>query len=121
MIRRPPRSTLFPYTTLFRSYHGAPVRFRTVLSGAVQLPVETERSAGGGGGPNVCFHGIRLVRLPRTEEIGGGPDPELREKAVLRIRVHGPKPAPVFQDGGVNRGDFPGEGRFLGPPMGELD
>src|SRR5256885_13127568 len=27
MIRRPPRSTLFPYTTLFRSRHGAqPVR-----------------------------------------------------------------------------------------------
>src|SRR3989449_8574736 len=26
MIRRPPRSTLFPYTTLFRSiYHAAPV------------------------------------------------------------------------------------------------
>src|SRR5258705_4566526 len=24
MIRRPPRSTLFPYTTLFRSYTGAP-------------------------------------------------------------------------------------------------
>src|SRR5260221_6460612 len=25
MIRRPPRSTLFPYTTLFRSYMGTPV------------------------------------------------------------------------------------------------
>src|SRR3712207_7509533 len=25
MIRRPPRSTLFPYTTLFRSYHRRPV------------------------------------------------------------------------------------------------
>src|SRR3712207_8948314 len=25
MIRRPPRSTLFPYTTLFRSYHGRQV------------------------------------------------------------------------------------------------
>src|SRR2546430_11168684 len=24
MIRRPPRSTLFPYTTLFRSYPGSP-------------------------------------------------------------------------------------------------
>src|SRR2546426_4872842 len=24
MIRRPPRSTLFPYTTLFRSHHVAP-------------------------------------------------------------------------------------------------
>src|SRR3712207_6856353 len=27
MIRRPPRSTLFPYTTLFRSYE-LPLRFR---------------------------------------------------------------------------------------------
>src|SRR2546429_3722269 len=26
MIRRPPRSTLFPYTTLFRSDHAAPPR-----------------------------------------------------------------------------------------------
>src|SRR2546426_7035960 len=25
MIRRPPRSTLFPYTTLFRSWHPLPV------------------------------------------------------------------------------------------------
>src|SRR3989449_6828177 len=30
MIRRPPRSTLFPYTTLFRSHHGR-------MEGAVQL------------------------------------------------------------------------------------
>src|SRR6266571_9300972 len=28
MIRRPPRSTLFPYTTLFRSSEGAPHRLR---------------------------------------------------------------------------------------------
>src|SRR2546430_5570312 len=28
MIRRPPRSTLFPYTTLFRSYNGAETRRR---------------------------------------------------------------------------------------------
>src|SRR5437870_7591150 len=27
MIRRPPRSTLFPYTTLFRSAHDAPKRY----------------------------------------------------------------------------------------------
>src|SRR2546421_7766600 len=38
MIRRPPRSTLFPYTTLFRSLHERPsralgqIRFRTVLA-----------------------------------------------------------------------------------------
>src|SRR5258708_27580818 len=28
MIRRPPRSTLFPYTTLFRSLHAAVLRAR---------------------------------------------------------------------------------------------
>src|SRR5438874_9431061 len=30
MIRRPPRSTLFPYTTLFRSGLGLPLRHRLV-------------------------------------------------------------------------------------------
>src|SRR5256885_8180706 len=29
MIRRPPRSTLFPYTTLFRSGRGYPLLFQT--------------------------------------------------------------------------------------------
>src|SRR2546430_8719990 len=31
MIRRPPRSTLFPYTTLFRSARGRAARFVAVL------------------------------------------------------------------------------------------
>src|SRR2546427_8815063 len=31
MIRRPPRSTLFPYTTLFRSERSAPVSFKRLL------------------------------------------------------------------------------------------
>src|SRR5260221_6689457 len=34
MIRRPPRSTLFPYTTLFRSIEGA---LRAALSRAIAL------------------------------------------------------------------------------------
>src|SRR5215469_17896009 len=33
MIRRPPRSTLFPYTTLFRSAHGGRIAFRQVTGG----------------------------------------------------------------------------------------
>src|SRR5437667_6323651 len=37
MIRRPPRSTLFPYTTLFRSYDGD-ATFKPVPTGLV-LPV----------------------------------------------------------------------------------
>src|SRR5258705_9776765 len=35
MIRRPPRSTLFPYTTLFRSFW--PERFGTVVGLLLQL------------------------------------------------------------------------------------
>src|SRR2546427_1944506 len=37
MIRRPPRSTLFPYTTLFRSGIGFPARLRRRLRGILRL------------------------------------------------------------------------------------
>src|SRR3989454_4251731 len=37
MIRRPPRSTLFPYTTLFRSYRGQAVNRTSVESGRRRL------------------------------------------------------------------------------------
>src|SRR3712207_7697493 len=36
MIRRPPRSTLFPYTTLFRSLPGQPVHADRVLLEALE-------------------------------------------------------------------------------------
>src|SRR2546422_7763574 len=41
MIRRPPRSTLFPYTTLFRS-RGDPSA-RTIPSGQINRPPERRR------------------------------------------------------------------------------
>src|SRR5438067_8168506 len=34
MIRRPPRSTLFPYTTLFRSQHDRPVQLAAIIQNA---------------------------------------------------------------------------------------
>src|SRR2546430_12061006 len=41
MIRRPPRSTLFPYTTLFRSHHAQsfPVAFRLRLPEIAREPL----------------------------------------------------------------------------------
>src|SRR5260221_12507149 len=51
MIRRPPRSTLFPYTTLFRSpcrtvLYGQRRGARLVSGGAHVLVVEDERNVG---------------------------------------------------------------------------
>src|SRR2546425_2998072 len=37
MIRRPPRSTLFPYTTLFRSVRAPPARGRTHRAEPVEV------------------------------------------------------------------------------------
>src|SRR5688572_30884014 len=45
MIRRPPRSTLFPYTTLFRSVHGAAeAQLREPVAVALEDGQEVERS-----------------------------------------------------------------------------
>src|SRR5260370_40063683 len=38
MIRRPPRSTLFPYTTLFRSVFARAVLYREPLEEAIDRP-----------------------------------------------------------------------------------
>src|SRR3712207_7011194 len=62
MIRRPPRSTLFPYTTLFRSARGAGGG-RSLARGAL----------GGAGGREVCgFAHVQVLpcgglRLPAQE------------------------------------------------------
>src|SRR3989441_12679809 len=44
MIRRPPRSTLFPYTTLFRSLDGcvAPLKLRDVTVVEIRLQRDVE-------------------------------------------------------------------------------
>src|SRR5689334_24573295 len=64
MIRRPPRSTLFPYTTLFRSEVGqADVqRERRV---ALDEPGQQPQALAGGHQQRVC---VRAERVLRSEE-----------------------------------------------------
>src|SRR3712207_8156969 len=57
MIRRPPRSTLFPYTTLFRS-----------LVADDELAAEHERR---GGADLLVGHVLRAVLRPEAERRGG--------------------------------------------------
>src|SRR3712207_9006083 len=74
MIRRPPRSTLFPYTTLFRSAaildfpHRGNVGHKIGLRG--KLHQSAEELADHTGRPEVAGHGwIQRQRIaPRSEE-----------------------------------------------------
>src|SRR3712207_7820466 len=59
MIRRPPRSTLFPYTTLFRSVQDREVASKTVEKGL--LIVHT----GPGKGKSTAAFGLMLRALGR--------------------------------------------------------
>src|SRR2546422_7403599 len=59
MIRRPPRSTLFPYTTLFRSYA---VPFFAVFALAIQFVLQMNRMIGA----NVLGYFAPIMR--RSEE-----------------------------------------------------
>src|SRR2546427_5580837 len=47
MIRRPPRSTLFPYTTLFRSFFALPLPGEA--KDRLRAPLEAAKKAGGDG------------------------------------------------------------------------
>src|SRR3712207_6983392 len=66
MIRRPPRSTLFPYTTLFRSHFD--VEQDEQHRDQVEADPEAERPPDVGGQPALVGLALDLVRALRSEE-----------------------------------------------------
>src|SRR2546429_9724910 len=68
MIRRPPRSTLFPYTTLFRSYRLAEKLNRSGFTEGAGLSLESDANGFAIG----CDHGyaVSCNRPPKTESRG---------------------------------------------------
>src|SRR5687768_18217668 len=68
MIRRPPRSTLFPYTTLFRSRPAMKSLILTICLGAAVLSTgckgDDEKPQSGGGGTSPA--GLRLLDRKST-------------------------------------------------------
>src|SRR2546425_5690753 len=78
MIRRPPRSTLFPYTTLFRSHGHAGEDRREV-----RRPVLGMDGAGPFTQQAVTRHRVEYARLARSEEHTS----ELQSLAYLVCRL----------------------------------
>src|SRR5260370_27126723 len=68
MIRRPPRSTLFPYTTLFRSIYSIPVKYGLPSQEAADVFQAT------------CAE--LLVRLPKLRE------PRALPKWLMQVAHH---------------------------------
>src|SRR5258707_5111962 len=63
MIRRPPRSTLFPYTTLFRSWT------RRSCSGRYAYPTRAPGARSGSGTPRGCARGSHERSEEHTSEL----------------------------------------------------
>src|SRR2546422_9577121 len=87
MIRRPPRSTLFPYTTLFRSCRAA----------ARAVRPDRRRGTPGLGGDR------GTVGLPDAAA-GGGACRGPRRAAVVPLVADGPRVSPAAQDVGKDLG-----------------
>src|SRR3712207_8426320 len=79
MIRRPPRSTLFPYTTLFRSGHEQ-VRRRAGVRGADRQPPR-----GAGGDRPVEAVGQRRGEVALPSSPLEGPDQRRSDRKSTRL------------------------------------
>src|SRR2546425_12461182 len=89
MIRRPPRSTLFPYTTLFRSVATGVVRR---VRGRVNQPARAERLVGSHRGPGTA---------PRVE---AGELLHHRLGGLRAAAAAGARGTPGWRDGGPGQG-----------------
>src|SRR2546425_7505165 len=82
MIRRPPRSTLFPYTTLFRSVlqivhdHGAAGRVRRYVRPAAPVGMRVPQAVLIGGWQGEEVHRFREQRVAHLLERPDRDDPE---------------------------------------------
>src|SRR5256712_13726198 len=85
MIRRPPRSTLFPYTTLFRSRHGGErngdARAEGDLLGRRGDHARVATAQLRQRGPPHVVPGGRPSLLPEIEELGDAPASPLPQRA----------------------------------------
>src|SRR5690625_6362380 len=66
LLRRPPRSTLFPYTTLFRSMLSDPGRLKMLVALREGELCVGDLTAVAGGSPSGVSHALQLLRAHRV-------------------------------------------------------
>src|SRR3712207_9504989 len=85
MIRRPPRSTLFPYTTLFRSTMSLPTEDRFMMSRS-QLMAQLAMMLGGRAAERVVFDEVTTGASNDLERVTKTPN-RMGTRFGLRGRV----------------------------------
>src|SRR3712207_7877207 len=100
MIRRPPRSTLFPYTTLFRSRARGRRQGRRRLLARVAARAEADRGGRDGRG-RLRRPGLRPRRARRSEEHTS--ELQSRQYLVCRLLLEKKKQNPWVQRGRERR------------------
>src|SRR3712207_7892725 len=93
MIRRPPRSTLFPYTTLFRSSHN-PYAIKEGRARSQAVRNCAECVIGGRIGPYAAVAALAHSRQPRSEEHTS--ELQSRQYLVCRLLLEKKKPVLPF-------------------------
>src|SRR2546428_3326766 len=102
MIRRPPRSTLFPYTTLFRSHASLALTNATSSDQIIELDVRTVEQLRQGSAPNpweVAWLAFRaandsfyyFILKPNGIELGKAIDSATLNKQVFLVTADSPK------------------------------
>src|SRR5438132_8134905 len=93
MIRRPPRSTLFPYTTLFRSvqhpdHHGV---VRGCVDGAVEGPVRDRKSTRLNSSHTVISYAVFCLKKKKSQHTVAWMDRRRRiDETKTTVRVVAP-------------------------------
>src|SRR3712207_7332305 len=78
MIRRPPRSTLFPYTTLFRSLRGVYLRLSDFVTAPHKVPYHLSFLERGGTAGSIIVNAIKQL-------VPGITNPGLKDRKSTRL------------------------------------